>query len=98
MEASFVLYEEKMSQVLFEATFTSGSTSLKHKTWEFEGCPCLRGHSLLMSLEFKVKLTKNLCTGRWKEGRIGLQVFEKLNFAASGVHYEPHPHRLASSI
>ena len=64
MEASFVLYEEKMSQVLFEAAFTYGSTSLKHKTLEFEGCLCLRCHSLLMSLDFKVKLTKNLCSGR----------------------------------
>ena len=64
MEASFVLHEEKMSRVLFEAAFTSGSTSLKLKTLEFEGCPRLRCHNLLMSLEFKVKLTKNLCRGR----------------------------------
>ena len=39
MEASFVLHEEKMSRVLFEAAFTSDSTSLKLKTLEFEGCP-----------------------------------------------------------
>ena len=62
MEASFVLHEEKMSRILFEAAFTSGSTSLK--TLESERCR-LRCHNLLMSLEFKVKLlTKNLCMGR----------------------------------
>ena len=64
MEDSFVLHEEKMSQVLLEAAFTSSNTSLRRKTFEFEGCPRLRCHSLLMSQVFIVKLTKNLCTGR----------------------------------
>ena len=71
MEASFVLYEEKMSQVLFEAAFTSGSTSLK--TLEFERCPSkvpqlthvTRVQSKIINKEFmygKMKGRKNRIT------------------------------------